>query len=107
MAAIGVITYRNTWQLLEHADSIAHTQKVLAETAGLRISVTDAESAERAYLLTGDVKFLNSVESLKIVAESRKALRQLTVDNARQQRALDMLEPLLDRKIALVREIVA
>jgi methyl-accepting chemotaxis protein len=106
VTAIGVITYQGIANLLEHTRLVARTQKVLAETASLWITLADAESGSRAYLLTGDVKELSAVEALNTVAGSRKVLRGLTANNPVQQRALDILEPLLDRKIAVSHEIV-
>ncbi|MCU1234663.1 MAG: hypothetical protein JWP63_2630, partial [Candidatus Solibacter sp.] len=103
VAAIVFITYRNTGRLIENADLLAHSQRVLAETAGVWIKLSDAERGNRAFLLTGDVKYLSPVEALKTLAVNWKALRELTADNPRQQRALDILEPLLDRKVAVLR----
>ncbi|MDP8982096.1 MAG: methyl-accepting chemotaxis protein, partial [Acidobacteriota bacterium] len=105
MAAIGVTAYRSTTHLMESITWVTHTHLVLREAESVLARLADAESAGRGYVLTGDDGYLQRFESAaRLVAGSRKALRDLTADNPTQQRRLDALEPVIEHKIAYTRE---
>jgi methyl-accepting chemotaxis protein len=106
MVGFGIASYRSTERLIENADRVTHTHVVLGEAENILTKVVDAESASRGYLLTGDERYLEPIRGLETVAGSRKALRELTVDNPAQQRQLDVIEPLLDAKLAFMRESI-
>jgi methyl-accepting chemotaxis protein len=107
MAAIGITAYRSTARLIQNANWVTHTHLVLGEAEILLANTVDAESIDRGYILTGDDRYLERFEGVvKRIADARKALRDLTVDNPAQQSRLDALDPLLDRKLVIVREMI-
>ena len=107
MAAIGVAAYLSTAHLIESMTWVTHTHNVLGEAESILARLADAESAGAGYVLTGDDGYLQRFESAaRLVAGSRKALRDLTVDNPAQQRRLDALEPVIEHKIAFSRETI-
>ena len=58
LATIGFFSYRTTTNLVATQNWVAHTYEVIAALeSGLAI-LTDAETDQRAYLLTGDDRFL-------------------------------------------------
>src|SRR6185295_14007649 len=60
---------------------------------GIASLVTEAQSAERGYLLTGEETALEPyVKSVTAVAAQINELRRLTEDNPRVQRSLDSFE---------------
>ena len=77
------------------------TYLVIDDAENIRANLLQMESAGREYLITGDDRLLESIEDLRPhLAESQKLLRTLTIDNSAQQRRTDVLDPLIDRRMA-------
>jgi PAS domain S-box-containing protein len=94
LAATGFIAWTSQIHSSEQAEWSRHTQKVIADLRQLLSTVTEAETAQRGYIITGDKNFLKSFgEARERVAPELSDLRQLTKDNAGQQHQLDLLEP--------------
>jgi signal transduction histidine kinase len=67
--------------------------------------MTDAETGELGYILTGDDSYLTPyVRGVAEVHEGAAQVRKLTSDNAKQQRALDSLEPVIVTRLGELRE---
>jgi PAS domain S-box-containing protein len=104
---VGVLSYRNNRNQIETEEWVVHTQEVLATLAGVLSDETEAESARRAYFITGDSVFLRNYETSAAAAYANLArVRQLTVDNAPQQRRLDALDPLITRRLRLLAQLI-
>jgi CheY-like chemotaxis protein len=102
-AAIGIISYRGTQQLIDTSESVAHTYRVLNELDNIFSLVKDAESAIRGYLLRPDLQSLAPYNATRSTIEQRfNSLRQITADNPAQQRSLDQLKPLIDRRLEIM-----
>ena len=72
--------------------------------AGMAIT---AESAARGFVLTGDPASLRTMnESIASANRHAREVRLLTADNPRQQRRLDVLEPLLAERFKALNELV-
>jgi PAS domain S-box-containing protein len=91
---------------------VAHTRQVLSEGQEFFAELKDAESAQRAYLLTGQDDYLQSYQSAAAkVPNTLAKLKQLTSDNPTQQERLSRLQPLvakrqleLGRRVRLLQE---
>ena len=102
-----------SWSVLDSAAEAhrwqAHTRDVLLGIEALEESLTEGESAQRAYVIVGDgggenyrAQFARSV----IEVDERLAdLRALTIDNVEQQRRLDTLAPVIAERVTILREI--
>jgi CHASE3 domain sensor protein len=82
LAGIGVLSYRTTTSLIDTERRVSHTHEVIASLeAGLAI-LTDAETKQRGFLLTGDEQFLKDCQKAQSqVAGWMESLRKLTADN--------------------------
>jgi methyl-accepting chemotaxis protein len=101
MAITGIAAYRSTEHLLEANDWVRHTFLVIGDAEEIRADLLEIESACRGFVVTGDERFLESIEGLRTrMAESRKLLRTLTVDNSAQQHRIDAVDPVIDRGLA-------
>jgi PAS domain S-box-containing protein len=70
-------------------------------------NLKDAESAQRAYIITGQDAYLQVYEAaLARVPSALTKLQQLTTDNPVQQERLDTLQPLVTRRMAELSERV-
>jgi len=90
------------------AGMLAHAYQVRAELEGLRQSLTEAESAHRAYVLTGRPRFAEQVEAARADAETRfVTLKALTADSPDQSARLTRLRALMDTHLTVIDQTVA
>lgn len=100
-AVVGLVSYRGTQKLITASRWETHTYQVLTDLEGIFSSVKDAEAAQRNYILTGDRQSLDFYQiTTKNLKQPLNKLRRETTDNPTQQRNLDTLEVLLDRRLA-------
>ncbi|WP_312160748.1 CHASE3 domain-containing protein [Phenylobacterium sp.] len=85
-----------------------HAHEVRAEIEALRLSLTEAESAQRAFILTGDSQFSRRLEAARGGAAARiDTLARLTQDNPDQQQRLGELRDLMTARLAVIDETMA
>jgi PAS domain S-box-containing protein len=107
LIAVGLVQYGTTKRLVEAGQWVTHTDEVLAEIQTVLRDVKDAESWLRGYAATGDDLFLAPYRSAIIeTPNDLRQLRQLTLDNPRQQRWLDTLAPLLARRLNHMEKVI-
>ena len=100
-AFIGWLAYQNTAAVKESDYWVSHTHTVIEELDALRSSLTDAETGERGFIITGDEGYLEPYNhALAMIQGQRKSLRDLTKDNPLQQKRLDGIDLLIDKKLA-------
>ena len=86
---------------------VAHTNAALAEIEATVSALRNCEAVARAYALSGEIIYLNSLQDAVANAyKHERTLRQLTSDNPRQQRRLSALEPMLARRFELLNQLV-
>lgn len=108
LLAAGVFEYRTIQSLIETDRMVARADQVQAELQGTVSAVGSMESAARGYVATGDNSFVSQAQAWGSNAQEHlHRLRVLAVDNSRQQRSLDRLEPLVERKLAFVHQLIA
>ena len=103
LMVLGWLSYHAATRLIATQKLVSHTREVEATLeSGLAI-LTDAETEQRSYLLTGDGQFLkDSQDAQAQVGGWLKKLRTLTADNPEQQRRLDEIEPLISKRLAIL-----
>lgn len=107
LAGIGVVSFRSTRRLNEDAAWVKHSQEVLTHLASLLSTMTDMETGQRGYTITGDEKFLEPYHQAVARADAEfRALRELTADNPRQQERLSRLEPLIVARLAFSKTVI-
>ncbi|MCI0533840.1 MAG: CHASE3 domain-containing protein, partial [Verrucomicrobiales bacterium] len=104
---VGAISYRSTTQLIVASDARTHTYDVLARLTEVLALLTDVQTGQRGYVITGDDAYLAPYQSgLGKLDETTREIRSLTVDSIRQQRRLETLEPLIKARLALSHEAI-
>src|SRR5262249_11189982 len=97
----GVSSFWNTWQLNEDAGWVAHTHEVLDGLEELKTALTDAETGQRGYVLTGDPHFREPYDkAVAIIPEKTDRFEELTSDTPRQQERFPRLRRLISAKLA-------
>jgi methyl-accepting chemotaxis protein len=101
LLGIGMVAYRSINSLTNANQMIIHTNKVLEDIAAVLGLLKDAETGQRGYVITADETFLEPYQTgVAGVPIMLKDLRQLTSDNAHQQKRIDEAAPLIGAKLA-------
>lgn len=87
---------------------VSHTHRVRTGVADTLEALTDAESAQRGYVLTADRRFVTILDDAKRrAAASVDTLEQLTQDNPTQQDRLTPLRAQMAIRLEVIDEVVA
>jgi signal transduction histidine kinase len=101
LGVVAVVAYRSVDATTETVGWVEHTQQVLGQLAELSESYARTTSARRAYVVAGDASQIADVASLDArVARTVATLRALCADNEGQIRQLDLLERLIEQRVA-------
>ncbi len=107
LGVVGVVSYFSVVRLNAHAGSVEHTYQVLNHLELVLAAVTDSETAERGYVITGDDGYLDPYRrGAKVVDLETRQLRELTADNPIQQQRLDAVEPLVRERLDNLRLVI-
>ncbi len=103
LAGVGWLSYRTTADLVDTETLVSHTHEVIATLESGLAVLTDAETKQRAFLLTGDESFRKDSQNAQSqVSGWIEKLRQLTSDNPAQQQRLSDLEILIVHRLAVL-----
>jgi PAS domain S-box-containing protein len=102
LLSVGVTGYGMMRAVADTTLWVEHTHEVIERLDTERAALAEAESLRGAHGLSGDDTLLDAyAEAVKRARESARAVRELTVDNPRQQKRLDELEPLVEERISI------
>ena len=111
MIAIVVIAGMSRQASQSRADGVQalnHTHAVQLQLSLVLSDLTDAETGQRGFLLTGLESYLEFYNTARTSLPGELAtLRRLTADNPDQQRNLDTLEPTVTQKLDELAETIA
>ena len=101
LLCIGILSYRSTVRDEEDRGWVTHTHLVTEKLQAILMDVTQAETGQRGYILTGQEKDLVPYRAgLAQVARDMSDFRNLTSDNPKQQEAIRLLDPLVTARLA-------
>jgi len=101
---VAVLSYRSMVQSDEDRQWVTHTHLVMEKLDAVLTNMLDIETGARGYILTGEASYLEPYNNaFDRVRQNLKDVRELTVDNPVQQRALDRLEPIISEGLGTVR----
>jgi len=102
---VAVMSYSSLIRNAEDRQWVLHTYQVIGKLDGVLRGMTDAETGQRGYILTGEDFYLEPYEhGLGEVRQSTADVRRLTGDNVNQQHSLDLLEPVIAAKLNELRD---
>ena len=97
---IGIVSYRNSLNFIETSRLETKAHVIVKKLEIVRIEITDAETGQRGYIITGDERYLEPYHAATAnIDQEVKELREMTRDNPDHQRRLDALKPLLAEKL--------
>lgn len=100
-----VASYISIKNLISSARWVDHTNEVIHELDGVLMSLKDAESSQRGYIITGNPAYL---APYAVSADSSRArvarIRVLTADNSSQQVSADQLLKMMEKRMILLQD---
>jgi len=106
-AIVGTVSYLSVVRLTNNAAWAEHTYEVIARLELFLSTATDAETAVRGYVITGDESYLEPYRlAVQVTDAMEPQLRELTIDNAAQQRRLQSLEMLIGERLTALRAVI-
>lgn len=108
VAVIGAASYRSIDKLLHASEWTNRTYEVILKNKEVLLKLLNAETGQRAYLISGQKAFLELFDQRINQVENETAnLRNLIQDNPAQIKRFNELIPVIKNKIELLREIAA
>ena len=105
LALLSASDYRSTRAFLDTSERVNHAHEVVEQLDHLLGEMTDAETGQRGYLITGSVRYLAPHEQATArIADTLHAIRVLTADDAAQQERLNRLVPEVASRLKIMRE---
>jgi signal transduction histidine kinase len=103
LLSIGVLSFRNTLREEQDRDWVTHTRIVIEKLQAVLLDVTQAETSQRGYILTGEDQYLEPYRAgIDQAHRDMEEVRTLTFDNPGQQEAINGLKPVVEAKLALL-----
>lgn len=107
LVGIGAASYLQFLNFKKAQKWVGHTQAVLNQNQEILNLVTDAETGQRGYLLTGKESYLQPYyNAVDTIAPKIKQLRQLVSDNPPQQQRIDGLNLLIESKLPELKQTI-
>ena len=105
---IAGLSFWSAAKYMHSSDLRKHTDQVITEIRGLRVSAENSESSMRGYLLTSQKEFANSYElSKKDMAANVANLKELTSDNQKQINRLQQVSRIIEDKTTFMDGVIS
>lgn len=102
-----VASFYSNKELISTSKLVNHTNSVIIELDNLRSIVTSAETGQRGFIISNNRIFLDLYEgAYEKALASHKRIKDLTSDNAIQQRNLDTIKTLIDQRFRQMRTVI-
>ncbi|WP_193196896.1 response regulator [Nostoc sp. MG11] len=107
LTTIGLISYQSTSELIESSRREKHTYQVLNQLNQLSSQLINAETGQRGYIITGEQRYLQPYSAaMERLNQQIKELQKLTEDNPNQQNRLYRLQPLINQRMAVMKNVI-
>ena len=105
LALLSASDYWSTRTFLVTSEEVNHAHEVVEQLDHLLAEMTDAETGQRGYLITGSVRYLAPYEQATTrIADTLHAIRVLTADGSAEGERLNRLVPQVASRLAIMRE---
>ena len=107
LVGLNALFYWSFFKQKETSDRVNQSRKVLQKLEGVLSSLKDAETGQRGYLLTGRESYLEPYNlARKAIAQQIEELKTLSVADPNQQQQIKILEPVVGKKLAELKETI-
>jgi signal transduction histidine kinase len=107
LVAIGALSFWSEVRNETDRQWVTHTLLVVEKLQAVRIDITQAETGQRGYMLTGQERYLELYRAgVSRVREDMTEIPDLTADNPTEQKAILRLKPLITSRLAELAESI-
>jgi len=107
LLSIAGISYRNANLLIHTQHWVIRTHQIRTAFTDLLSDLKDAETGQRGYLLTGEDSYLEPYkQALTAIKTTLDDVKKLTFDDPNQQRRIATIGPLIDSKLAELKQTI-
>jgi PAS domain S-box-containing protein len=108
LAGVGILSYRKIIRQEDDQRWVAHTHLVLENLDAMLFDLSEEETNQRGFIITGEASYLapHASASSRLQRDSDE-VRRLTADNPRQQHSLSQLHPLFETRLTQLQEGIA
>ena len=104
---VAVSSYQGQVRNEANTKWVVHTFEVLQNLDQVLSTLTDAETGERGYLLTGNDAYLELYnQGSRKVIDAVNKVQELTIDNSKEQTLINAIRPLAVAKLAIAQETI-
>jgi transcriptional regulator with PAS, ATPase and Fis domain len=108
LIVVGAVSYRTTTRFLDELQWQVHSHRVLDELDALHISLHQAETGQRGFVLTGEEPYLEPYHAALVnIGRELADLKRLTAEHPGQRERIAALEPLVDAKLSELHDTIA
>ena len=105
--AILVLFYFNAQKVESTSNLVDHTQEVLRKSNDVQLDIVSLESSSRGFVLTGNRNYLTPFDNaVKTIYSNVVELKELTLDNEKQQLRIDLLQDLVKEKLVFMQKLI-
>jgi methyl-accepting chemotaxis protein len=105
LVVIATVSYTNTTRLIENDALVENAYEVRFRFTDLLADLLDCVTGVRGYIISGNERYLEPYNTaIKAIPTTLEKLHKLTAENPVQQRRVVVLEPLIEKKLAQLRE---
>lgn len=107
LAIVGVMSYLSVVRLRANEAWVKHTREVLSKLELCLSTTTDAETAERGYVIAGDEGYLEPYrQAAERIGGVRQQLHELIRDNPVQEQHFRELDTLIGERLRALRHVI-
>src|SRR5579864_373037 len=100
LACIGILSYWSEARNEKDRALVRHTYLVVEKLQEVRIAITQAETGQRGFMLTGKERYLDLYRAgVGQVRQDMKDLAELIADNLVEREAIARLDPLISDRL--------
>lgn len=108
LALMGFVSYVSIHQMIGGQQAVAATNQNIARLDAVVGRTVDAENAQRGFVTTGDVQYLEPLNSaFSDVEDAIQGLERATEDNPAQRSNLDKLAPMVSKRFKEINAVIA
>jgi PAS domain S-box-containing protein len=108
LGIVNNLSYIDTVKVFERQKQIEQSYEVLQKIRDILATLRDAERARRGYIITGKESYLGTYNNAIQEIDGKVDLaRSFTANNLRHQQKLKLIEPLIDKRVDLIKKSVA
>ncbi len=104
---VETVAYNSINNLIETSRQVSHSQQVINQIGDVLSTMTDAETGQRGYVITGDESFLEPYQAaISLVDGKIQGLLDLTADDPYQQARIVSLKTSVSDKLSELQRVI-